>query len=182
MQFYCISHKAYIQLNRGNICGEAWCINVAECVFLWRSQAPQSALGGWISGLAVVFKTCFDSPPGPVWIKWERGTGDVYAKRRKRMIKNRETDRRKHTDALHPLPHRPKRLGFSVLIVSGGRLLAECTVSRLVPRLLLASWHLISTSHPHLYFSYSSVFPLLSPSLPSPLSLSPSLFPPLPLT
>lgn len=83
-----------------------------------------------------------------------------------RMVEKRETDRRKHTDALQPPARRPKRLGFSVLIVSGGRLLAECTVSRLVPRLLLASRHLISTSHPHLYFSYSSVFPLLSPSLP----------------
>lgn len=46
-------------------------INARKCVFPWHSQALQSVIGGWISGLAVVSKTCFGSPPGPLWIKCE---------------------------------------------------------------------------------------------------------------
>lgn len=89
-----------------------------------------------------------------------------------------ETDWRKHVDRLPPpTPQTPPpqtlRLGFSELIASAGVLLAQCTVCSIPGRLLLASWHLISTSHPHLYFSYFSLFPLLL-SLPLSLSLSAS--------
>lgn len=65
------------------------------CVFPWHSQALQSAIGGWISGLAVVSKTCFGSPPGPLWIKCECSTVDVMQKHRKNgwMLERKREER-----------------------------------------------------------------------------------------
>lgn len=66
-----------IHLHTGEIHRKTQYRNAGKCVFLWQSRPLQSAMGGRISGLAVVSKTCFGSPPRPLWIKCKCSAGDV---------------------------------------------------------------------------------------------------------
>lgn len=59
-------------------------------MLVWCSQALESEVGGWISGLAVVSKTRSDSPPGPLCIECESSTREGWQNHRKsRWIKKR---------------------------------------------------------------------------------------------